>query len=202
MNTNSDPLSHLIRAFQLLPGVGEKTATRFAFFILREDPTVALELSQALVEARTNIRPCESCGHMTERTPCAICAAPGRDASVICVVESSQDLLAIERSHAHRGVYHVLHGVIAPLDGVGPDDLPFRELVGRVKSGAVREVILATNPSVEGETTALYAERLLAPLGVAVTRIASGVSIGADIEYTDPTTIQRALEARRAIRPK
>ncbi|MBI3073537.1 MAG: recombination protein RecR [Deltaproteobacteria bacterium] len=194
--SGDDPLSNLIRALRHLPGVGEKTATRFAFFLLREPPSVANDVAAALADARARIAPCERCGHLTERNPCTICVSPTRDDATLCVVETSQDLLAIERTGAYRGRYHVLHGAIAPVDGVGPEDLTFGALLARVKEGSIREMILATSPSVEGEATALYAERLLAPTGVAISRIASGVPVGASLEYTDPTTLEQSLAAR------
>lgn len=192
----SDPIRRLIHAFSRLPGVGEKTAARFTFFLLNADAEIAGDLSKALAEVKEKIRLCSVCCNLTEQDPCRFCADPRRDDRTICVVESVPSMLALERTGEYRGRYHVLHGVLAPLDGVGPDDLHLRELVTRLREG-VEEVIVATNPSVEGEATALYIQRLAAPLGVRTTRIAAGVPIGADLEFADQVTLTRALEGRR-----
>ena len=193
----TDPIQRLILRLGRLPGIGEKTATRLAFHILRSPEAQARELAQAIVEVREKIRLCSVCCNLTERDPCAICADARRDESVLCVVAQPTDLLAIERSGQYHGRYHVLHGVLAPLDGVGPDDLRIAELLRRVETAKTSEVILATSPNVEGEATAIYIAKLVKPLGVRTTRIASGVPIGGELEYVDQVTLTRALEGRR-----
>jgi recombination protein RecR len=193
-----DPIKRLIHAFTRLPGIGAKTATRLAFFVLDADETVSRELAESLMEATSKVRLCSVCCNLTESDPCRICADTRRDPSTICVVESVPSLMAIEGTGEYRGLYHVTHGVFSPLDGVGPDDLHLAELLHRL-GGEVREIIVATNPSVEGEATALYIQRLCHPLGVTVSRIASGVPIGSELEYADPVTLARALEGRRAL---
>jgi recombination protein RecR len=192
-----DPIARLVQALSRLPGIGEKTATRLAFFILREGRERARELAEALIEATERTRFCTLCMNLTDRDLCAICSDARRDPSLVCVVERVPDLRAIERSQEFRGHYHVLHGALAPLEGLGPDDLKIKELLERVRGGEIKEIIVATNPSVEGEATALYLQKLLSPLGVRVTRIASGMPIGGDFEYADPATISRALSGRR-----
>lgn len=193
-----DPIRRLVHAFARLPGIGEKSAARLTFFLLDADDAVARELYEAIAEVKDKIRLCSVCCNLTEQDPCRFCSDPRRDDRVLCVVESVPGLLAIERTGELRGRYHVLHGVLSPLDGIGPDDLHLRELVSRLRHG-VEEVIVATNPSVEGEATALYIQRLCAPLGVRVTRIASGVPIGSDLEYADQVTLSRALAGRREL---
>ena len=196
-----DPITRLVNAFRQLPGVGERTATRLAFFVLNESDEISRELADALVDVKEKVGLCEDCCNLTDRNRCAICEDARRDRSLVCVVERTQDLRAIERTGDYGGTYHVLHGLISPLDGVGPDDIYVRQLITRLqKTGgeeAIEEVIVATSPSVDGEATALYLQRLLEPLGVRVTRIASGVPIGGDLEYTDKVTLARALEQRR-----
>jgi recombination protein RecR len=193
----TDPIQRLILRLARLPGIGEKTATRLAFHILRAPDAHARELAQAILEVRDKIRLCSVCCNLTELDPCAICADARRDEATLCVVAQPTDLLAIERSGQYRGRYHVLHGVLAPLDGVGPDDLRIADLMRRLGDGAVKEVIIATSPNVEGEATAMYIARLIKPLGVKVSRIASGVPIGGELEYVDQVTLTRALEGRR-----
>ena len=193
-----DPIKRLIHAFSRLPGIGEKTATRLAFFVLDADDFVPRELAEALIEASSKVRLCSVCCNLTESDPCQICADTRRDSTVICVVESVPSLMAIERTGEYRGLYHVTHGVFSPLEGIGPDELHLRELVNRLQ-GDVQEIIVATNPSVEGEATALYIQRLCRPLRVKVSRIASGVPIGSDLEYADQVTLARALEGRREL---
>jgi recombination protein RecR len=196
--TARDPIQRLVRALARLPGVGDKTATRLAFHILRAPEGLARELAEALVDVKENVRLCSRCMNLTSDDPCTICSDARRDDRMICVVASPPDLHAIERTGGYRGRYHVLHGVLSPLDGVGPDDLRIRELLLRVGSGSkVEEVILATSPNVEGEATALYLGKVLRPLGVRVTRIASGLQVGGELEYADQMTIARALDARR-----
>jgi recombination protein RecR len=191
----SDPITRLIRELAKLPGVGEKTATRLAFHVLRAPAEHAHDLARALVDVKEKIRLCEMCMNLTEQTPCTLCADARRDPSLVCVVATPPDLHAIERTGGFRGRYHVLHGVLSPLEGVGPDDLRIKELLGRL--GEVRELIIATSPNVEGEATALYLAKVCKPLGVKVTRIASGLAVGGELEYADGVTISRALEARR-----
>lgn len=192
------PIARLIREFQRLPGVGEKTATRFALHVLRNPAGDAQALAKSLIEVKEKIHPCSVCFQLTEVDPCEICASPRRDPRVLCVVEDPASLLAIEKTSSFFGKYHVLGGHLSPMEGVGPDDLTLRELVERVKSGGVEEVVLATNPDVEGEATALYIKRLVEPLGIRLTRIARGVPMGGDLEYADALTLGRALEGRGA----
>jgi len=195
-----DPITRLTTELAKLPGIGEKTAQRLAYHILQSKPEYARGLAEALVDVVENVRLCSVCCTLTEPDPCAICSDPRRDPSLLCVVENVPDLLAVERSREYRGRYHVLHGAISPLDGVGPDRLRIRELLRRLEGGEpVREVIVATNPDVEGEATALYLTKLLRPMGIRVTRIAQGVPIGGDLEYADQATIARALQGRREI---
>jgi recombination protein RecR len=198
--TGPDPIARLVQLLSRLPGIGEKTATRLAFYILKSDPEYARELGAAIVDAVTRTRLCARCLNFTDRERCSICADARRESHVLCVVESVADLRAIERTHEFRGRYHVLHGAIAPLDGVGPDQIKIRELLerlGRPEEQAVKEIIVATNPSVDGEATALYLQRALRPIGLVVTRIASGMPMGGDFEYADPATIARALNGRQ-----
>jgi len=194
----TDPIARLTVLLAKLPGVGEKTAQRLAFHILEAAPEYARDLSQALLALREEVRLCSTCCNLTAHDPCAVCRDPQRDGRMICVVESVPDLLAVERTREFRGRYHVLHGALSPLDGVGPDQLKLRELVARLGQG-VEEVIVATNPTVEGEATALYITRLVKPLGVRVTRIAQGLPMGGDLEYADQVTLARALQGRREI---
>jgi recombination protein RecR len=194
-----EPVARLIEALQRLPGIGPKTAQRLTFFLLKRPADEVRELSQSLVAVKDRIVYCQTCFNVTEQDPCRICADPARDARLLCVVEEPNDLLAMERTGEYRGRYHVLLGALSPLDGIGPDDLKVRELLGRIENGAVGEVILATNPNVEGEATALYLARLLRPLGVRVTRIARGLPVGGDLEYADQVTLAKALEGRREI---
>lgn len=194
-----DPIGRLVERLARLPGIGEKSATRLAFHILRAPEGQALELAQAIREVREKIRLCAVCHHLTEANPCAICADARRDPTLVCVVAQPTDLLAIERAGHFRGRYHVLHGVLSPLDGVGPDDLHIGDLLARVREVPDLEVILATSPNVEGEATAVYLARLLKPLGVRVTRIAAGIPIGGELEYVDSVTLARALDGRREV---
>ncbi|MSP59529.1 MAG: recombination protein RecR [Myxococcales bacterium] len=196
----ADPIARLIQQLGKLPGIGEKTATRLAFHVLRAPDAYARDLAAALIDVKEKIRLCSTCMNLTERDPCGLCSDGRRDATILCVVAHPTDLIAIERTGGFRGHYHVLHGVLSPLDAIGPDDLRVRELLGRIggqNGAAFGEVILATSPNVEGEATALYLARILKPLGVRVTRIASGVPIGGELEYADGVTISRALDGRR-----
>jgi len=190
-------LTRLIRELSRLPGIGEKTATRLALFMLRADGEYAHALSDAIVAVKQDTRLCSRCFALTESDPCGVCDDPRRSGDVICVVEDPADLLAVERAGEFRGHYHVLHGALAPLDGIGPDDLKIQPLVERIRLGTVLEVILATNPTAEGEATALYVAQQVKPLGVRVTRIARGLPVGADLEYADALTVGRAIEGRR-----
>jgi recombination protein RecR len=194
-----EALARLVEQLSKLPTVGPKTAQRLALHVLRMSEEEVRQLAEALVEARSRVRPCSVCFHLTDTDPCAICTSPTRDPSVLCVVEDSRDVLALERAREFRGRYHVLGGAISPLDGVGPEDLRIRELLDRLRTGQVREVIVATNPRVEGDATALYLARLIRPLGVKVTRLAHGLPVGADLEYADEVTLARALEGRREL---
>jgi recombination protein RecR len=194
---STDPISRLIRELAKLPGIGEKTASRLAFHILRAPGEYARELAQALVEVKEKIRLCSTCMNLTEQDPCTLCADARRDPSLVAVVATPPDLYAIERTGGFRGRYHVLHGVLSPLEGIGPDDLRIKELLQRVGRGELKEIIVATSPNVEGEATALYLAKVMRPLGVRITRIASGLAVGGELEYADGVTITRALEARR-----
>jgi recombination protein RecR len=191
------PLAQLIQELVKLPGIGEKTATRLALHFLRTDRRDVDALAVALVKMREGTRLCSVCLGLTADDPCALCQDSQREAGEICIVERPADLLALERSGQFKGRYHVLHGCLAPLDGVGPEELRIAELLRRLEDGSVREVVIATNPNVEGEATALYLSRLIKPLGVRVTRIAHGLPMGADVEYADSMTLGKALEGRR-----
>src|SRR5215467_6977305 len=193
----ASPIARLVQELAKLPGIGEKTAARLAFHILRSSPEDAAALAAAIVDVRKRIRFCSVCCDLTESDPCGICGDARRDGGLICVVAQPQDLVAIERAGGYRGRYHVLHGVLSPLDGVGPDDLRVAELVRRCGDGTIREAILATSPSVEGEATAVYLAKLLRPLGVRATRIATGVPMGGELEYADQLTLARAIDGRR-----
>ncbi len=197
MATVPAPLARVIEALVKLPGIGEKTATRLAFHLSRTDRRDVDALAAAIAALRDELRTCSECCALAASDPCALCADPARQTDVLCVVEESADLAAIERSGGFRGRYHVLGGTLAPLEGVGPDDLNIAPLLRRLGSGDVREVILATNPTTEGEATALYLARLVKPLGVRATRIAHGLPMGGDVEYADLATLGRALEGRR-----
>jgi recombination protein RecR len=193
------PVSRLIEEFSKLPGVGPKSAQRLTYYLLRASPEDAQALAQAILEVKEKIILCSLCQNITDADPCAICRNDQRDQDSICVVEEPLDILALERTGSYKGLYHVLHGVISPMDGIGPDDLKVRELLERLKTGQVREVIMATNPNLEGEATAMYLTRLIAPLGLKVTRLARGLPMGADLEYADNVTLARALEGRQEV---
>jgi len=191
------PLQRLVAELSRLPGIGEKSATRLAFFLLRSDAEHARALSDAIAALKSNLRLCSRCLAFTEQEPCALCDDPRRTDEMLCVVEDPSDTIAMERAGDFRGRYHVLHGTLAPLDGIGPEQLKVAELLARLREGRVREVILATNPTVEGEATALYLAKLIKPSGVKVTRIAHGLPMGGDVEYADGVTLSRALAGRR-----
>ena len=195
----SSPIDRLVHALAKLPGIGEKTATRLAFFVLREPSQYARDLACALIDVKEKVRLCTSCLNLTERDPCDQCRDTRRDDSIICVVEDPTDMMAIEKTHVYRGRYHILHGALSPLSGVGPDDLKITELLARLESQPVRELIIATNPNVEGEATALYLSKLIKPSGLKLTRLASGIPVGGDLEYIDASTLTRAFEDRREL---
>jgi recombination protein RecR len=197
----ASPIARLVQQLGKLPGIGEKTAARLAFHILRASPEDAAALAAAIVDVKQKIRFCGVCCDLTESDPCAICQDTRRDAGLVCVVAQPQDVAAVERTGGYRGRFHVLHGVLSPLDGIGPDDLRTTELIRRCSSAdsPIREVILATSPNVEGEATAVYIAKLLRPLGVRATRIATGVPIGGELEYADQLTLARAIDGRREI---
>jgi len=194
-----EPISRLIDEFHKLPGIGPKSAQRLAYHILRTSEQEASALAQAVLDVKQRIRLCSQCLNITEADPCSFCQDSRRDRTIVCVVEQPLDVLAIERSGGYRGLYHVLHGVLNPMDGVGPEHIHVRELVVRLQAGEIQEVIMATNPSLEGEATAMYIQRLVGPAGVKVTRLARGLPSGADLEYTDDVTLARALEGRQEI---
>ena len=191
-----EPLAKLIEHFRALPGIGTKTAVRLAYHVLDMDAAKAKALAGAILEAKEKIGFCSVCCNLSDRDPCAICSSTKRDQSTICVVEQPQDVAAVERMHDFHGVYHVLHGALSPLEGVGPENLRVKELLARLRDGSVNEVIMATNPNVEGEATAMYIARLLKPMGVRVTRIAHGLPVGGDLEYADEVTLAKAMENR------
>ncbi len=194
-----EPVARLIDALQRLPGIGPKTAQRLTFFLLKRPTDEVRELSEALLAVKERIVYCRVCFNVTDQDPCRICADPARDSGLLCIIEEPNDLLAMERTGEYRGRYHVLLGALSPLDGIGPEDLKIRELLARLDAGGTTEVILATNPNVEGEATALYLAKLLRPLGMRVTRIARGLPVGGDLEYADQVTLSKALEGRREI---
>ncbi len=199
MNYNIVPLTELINQFSRLPGIGKKTAQRLAYSILEQPPERAKAFAEALVNAREKIHFCAVCQSLTDLDICQICSDERRDKSVICVVEDPRDVMAFERTREFSGVYHVLHGVISPLDNIGPDKLRIKELMARLSDGTVKEIIMATNPTVEGEATASYISRLVKPMGIKVTRLAYGIPVGGDLEYADEYTLARALEGRNEI---
>jgi len=193
------PIDHLIEALTKLPGIGKKTASRLAFHILRSSLSEAQELARAVLDVKEKIRLCSICFNLTDEDPCRICQDEHRSGEILCVVEGPNDLIAIENTGTFNGRYHVLHGTISPLEGIGPDDLKIKELLGRLKKERISEVILATNPTVEGGTTALYLTDLIKPFNIKMTRIAYGIPMGSEIEYSDGMTLSKALEGRREI---
>ena len=199
MANNIVPLTELIAQFERLPGIGRKTAQRLAYNILEQPPERAEKFAEALVNARRKIHFCKVCQGLTDKEVCDICDDSRRDRSVICVVAEPKDVMAFERTREYTGIYHVLHGVISPLDGIGPDQLRIKELMARLGSGEVNEIIMATNPTVEGEATASYISRLVKPMVIKVTRLAYGIPVGGDLEYADEFTLARALEGRNEI---
>jgi recombination protein RecR len=199
MQITVEPVARLVEQFARLPGIGPKTAQRLTFYLLRSGDQVSLDLAAAIQHMKEAVRFCSVCLNITDVDPCAICGGEGRDRSVICVVEEPLDILALERTRGYHGLYHVLHGALSPIEGIGPEDLKVKELLARLHGGQVQEIILATNPNVEGEATAMYLMRLLKPLGVRVTQIARGLPVGGDLEYADEVTLARALEGRREV---
>ncbi|MDR1815718.1 MAG: recombination mediator RecR [Clostridiales Family XIII bacterium] len=200
MSGVSQPLARLITELSKLPGIGGKTAQRLAFHILSMSDEDALGIADAITTAKRELKYCSVCGNLTDVDPCAICADAARDQSIYCVVESPKDVVAVERMKEYRGLYHVLHGVIAPMSGIGPEDLNLESLIVRLsQNDEAKEVILATNPNIEGEATAMYLAKLIKPAGIRVTRIAHGVPIGGDLEYTDDVTLAKAIEGRREL---
>lgn len=198
MNYYPQSILRLIEEFSKLPGIGTKTAQRLAFYVLNIPFEEAEKLSKAIVDAKRNTKYCSICGNLTDSKLCAICSNPSRDEHTICVVQDPRDIVAMERTREFRGLYHVLNGAISPLNGIGPDDIRIKELLARVND-ETKEIIIATNPNVEGEATAMYIARLLKPLGIKVTRIAHGIPVGGDLEYADEVTLGKALEGRREI---
>ena len=199
MAYNLAPLQNLIDQFERIQGIGHKTAQRMAFYVLGLSDTEANNFAQAIIDAHTKIHHCRICCDLADDELCPICKSNNRDKSVICVVEDPRDVAAIERTHEYNGTYHVLHGAISPMDNVGPDQIRIKELVARLSDDTVEEVIMATNPTVEGEATAMYISRLLKPMGITVSRLAYGVPVGADLEYADEVTLSRAIEGRSLI---
>lgn len=193
----SDTVNKLINQFERLPGIGHKSAVRLAFYILESSPEAAKEMAEVILQAKEKVKFCSVCYNITENDPCDICQNTKRDDSVICVVENVKDVVAMEKTHEYRGKYHVLHGSISPMNNITAGDIKIKELLERLKDERVKEVILATNPTVEGEATAMYISRLIKPLGIDVTRIAHGIPVGGDLEYTDEITLIKALEGRR-----
>lgn len=199
MKNYAKPLSRLISELSKLPGIGTKSAQRLAFHILSLRNEEALAIANAIKDAKLNMKYCSVCANLTDIDPCMICADPERDRGIICVVESPKDVSAFERVREFRGLYHVLHGAISPMDGIGPEDINLKQLIIRLQQNDVREVIMATNPNIEGEATAMYAARLIKPAGIKVTRIAHGVPVGGDLEYADEVTLSKAMEGRREL---
>ena len=196
MSLYSPSIEKLIESFEKLPSIGHKTAARLAFYILNCSEEETNDFIKSIQDAKKNLKYCSKCYNISDSDPCPICSSPKRDQSSICVVEDVRDIVAMEKTHEFRGVYHVLHGSISPMNGIGPDNLKIKELLARLMDGTVKEVILATNPRVEGEATAMYISKLIKPAGIKVTRIASGVPVGGDLEYIDEVTLTRALDGR------
>lgn len=191
------PFENLVKQLSGLPGIGGKTAQRLAFYILSMPDDKASQLAGAITDAKSKMKYCSVCGNLTESDPCSICSDKSRDRTTICVVEQARDVAALERTREYNGLYHVLHGAISPMDGIGPDDINLKQLIIRLQNSDVKEVILATNPTIEGEATAMYAARLIKPSGIRVTRIAHGIPVGGDLEYTDEVTLSKAMDGRR-----
>ena len=199
MSYYSPSIEKLIESFEKLPSIGHKTATRLAFHMLNLNEESTKEFINSIIEAKKNLKYCSKCFNITETDPCPICSSPKRDQSTICVVEDVKDVVAMEKTHEFKGVYHVLHGSISPMNGIGPEDIKIKELLERLRDTDVKEIIIATNPRVEGEATAIYLSKLIKPTGIKVTRIAHGIPVGGDLEYTDEVTLSKALEGRREL---
>ena len=199
MSYYSPSIEKLIESFEKLPSIGHKTAVRLAFHMLDLGEEDTNEFINSIVNAKNNLKYCNSCYNISDTDPCPICSSPKRDNSVICVVEDVRDIMAMERTHEFKGVYHVLHGTISPMNGIGPEDIKIKELLNRIGNDNIKEIIVATNPRVEGEATAIYLSKIIKPLGVTVTRIAHGIPVGGDLEYTDEITLSKALEGRREL---
>ena len=195
----SPSIEKLIESFEKLPSIGHKTAQRLAFYMLDQSKEEIKEFTDSIINAKNNLKFCSKCFNISDTDPCNICSNPKRDASIICVVEDVKDVIAMERTHEYNGLYHVLHGSISPMNGIGPEDIKIKELLARLMDGKIKEIILATNPRVEGEATSIYISKLVKPLGIKVTRIARGIPIGGDLEYTDEVTLAKALEGRSEI---
>jgi recombination protein RecR len=193
----AEPVSRLIEELSKLPGIGPKSAARLTYYLLRIPEAEARALAEAIIAVKEKTLFCDSCQNITDSNPCTICASKERDHSIICVVKEPLDILALERTGQYKGLYHVLHGVLSPMDGIGPDDLKIKELLQRLKTGPVKEIILATNPNLEGEATAMYLQRLLSPFGIRLTRLARGLPVGGDLEYADEVTLTHAIEGRQ-----
>ena len=199
MSYYSPSIEKLIESFEKLPSIGHKTAVRLAFHMLDLNQEDTNAFINSIINAKANLKYCSICYNISDTDPCPICASPKRDKSVICVVEDVRDIMAMERTHEFKGVYHVLHGTISPMNGIGPEDIKIKELLNRLAQNDIKEIIIATNPRVEGEATAIYLSKIIKPLGIKVTRIAHGIPVGGDLEYTDEITLSKALEGRREL---
>jgi recombination protein RecR len=199
MSYYAAPVAKLIEAFEKLPGIGHKTAQRLAFHVLNLSEEKANSIATAIIEAKSKIKYCSICNNLTDIDPCNLCSIQSRDKSLICVIEDPRDVVALERTREFKGYYHVLHGAISPMEGIGPEDIKIKELLARIRTGNIVEVILATNPNIEGEATAMYISKLLKPLGIKTTRIAHGIPVGGDLEYADEVTLAKAYEGRREL---
>ena len=199
MSYYSPSIEKLIESFERLPSIGHKTAVRLAFHMLDLSKEETDEFINSIINAREKLKYCSNCYNISDTDPCPICSSPKRDNSVICVVEDVRDVMAMERTHEFKGVYHVLHGTISPMNGIGPEDIKIKELLNRIANNDIKEIIIATNPRVEGEATAIYISKIIKPLGIKVTRIAHGIPVGGDLEYTDEVTLSKALEGRREL---
>lgn len=199
MSYYSPSIEKLIESFEKLPSIGHKTAVRLAFHMLDLNEEDTHDFINSIVNAKANLKYCSTCYNISDTDPCPICSSPKRDGSIICVVEDVRDIMAMERTHEFKGVYHVLHGTISPMNGIGPEDIKIKELLNRIGNEDIKEIIIATNPRVEGEATAIYLSKIIKPLGIKVTRIAHGIPVGGDLEYTDEITLSKALEGRREL---
>lgn len=199
MSFYATPVAKLVEEFEKLPGIGHKTAQRLAFHVLGLSEEKVEGLANAIREAKLKTKYCSVCSNLTDTDPCGICSSPARDRTAICVVQDPRDVVAMEKTREFKGLYHVLHGAISPMEGIGPEDIKIKELLARLREGDVKEIILATNPNIEGEATAMYVSKLLKPLGIKTTRIAHGIPVGGDLEYADEVTLAKALEGRREL---